>query len=466
MASVTSQHRPGHSRSMRKVAAGSLVGTSLEFYDHFIFGSAAAVVFPRLFFPEGNLVLATILSLTTYGVAFVARPLGALIFGALADKMGRRKILVITLMIMGGATFLIGLLPPYAAIGVAAPILLVVLRVAQGIALGGEWGGAALMVNEFDPEGHRRGFFGSLVQVASPIGVLLANAVLATVTWIVSEDAFFSWGWRIPFLLSAVLVIVGLWIRMQVEESPVYRELSEQGEVAEGPISEAVRNHWRRILVAIGSRAGEGVIWYIFSLFLLVYATQRLGLPSSLGFTAQMAGAVVGLVSVPAFGALSDRLGRRPVIIGGAVGAAVWLFAYFPLLGTRNPLVIVLAASVGMMFQAALWGPLASFIPELFPTRVRATAAGFGFQMAGVVGGATIPIIAVWLLNRFDNWLPVAGYAVFWLALVVVAVAVVPESLHKDLRTDSPAGQEPAPSTRESNSAPAPQRSVQNPTVE
>lgn len=425
---------------MRRVAAGSLVGTSLEFYDHFIFGSAAAVVFPRLFFPEGNLALATILSLTTYGVAFVARPLGALIFGGLADKLGRRTILIVTLMIMGAATFLIGLLPTYAAIGVAAPILLVVLRITQGIALGGEWGGAALMVNEFDPEGRRRGFFGSLVQVASPIGVLLANGVLATVTWIVSEDAFFSWGWRIPFLLSAVLVIVGLWIRLRVEESPVFRELSEQGEVAEAPVSEAIRNHWRRILVAIGSRAGEGVIWYIFSLFLLVYATQQLGLPRSLGFTAQIAGAVVGLVSVPAFGALSDRLGRRPVIIGGAVGAAVWLFAYFPLLGTRNPLVVVLAASVGMMFQAALWGPLASFIPELFPTRVRATAAGFGFQMAGVVGGATIPIIAVWLLNRFDSWLPVAGYATFWLALVVLAVAVVPESLHKDLRTGSPAG--------------------------
>lgn len=440
MASASSQPRSTSARSMRRVAAGSLVGTSLEFYDHFIFGSAAAVVFPRLFFPEGNLALATILSLTTYGVAFVARPLGALIFGGLADKLGRRTILIVTLMIMGAATFLIGLLPTYAAIGVAAPILLVVLRITQGIALGGEWGGAALMVNEFDPEGRRRGFFGSLVQVASPIGVLLANGVLATVTWIVSEDAFFSWGWRIPFLLSAVLVIVGLWIRLRVEESPVFRELSEQGEVAEAPVSEAIRNHWRRILVAIGSRAGEGVIWYIFSLFLLVYATQQLGLPRSLGFTAQIAGAVVGLVSVPAFGALSDRLGRRPVIIGGAVGAAVWLFAYFPLLGTRNPLVVVLAASVGMMFQAALWGPLASFIPELFPTRVRATAAGFGFQMAGVVGGATIPIIAVWLLNRFDSWLPVAGYATFWLALVVLAVAVVPESLHKDLRTGSPAG--------------------------
>lgn len=463
MASASSQPRSTSARSMRRVATGSLVGTSLEFYDHFIFGSAAAVVFPRLFFPEGNLALATILSLTTYGVAFVARPLGALIFGGLADKLGRRTILIVTLMIMGAATFLIGLLPTYAAIGAAAPILLVVLRITQGIALGGEWGGAALMVNEFDPEGRRRGFFGSLVQVASPIGVLLANGVLATVTWIVSEDAFFSWGWRIPFLLSAVLVIVGLWIRLRVEESPVYRELSEQGEVAEAPVSEAIRNHWRRILVAIGSRAGEGVIWYIFSLFLLVYATQQLGLPRSLGFTAQIAGAVVGLVSVPAFGALSDRLGRRPVIIGGAVGAAVWLFAYFPLLGTRNPLVVVLAASVGMMFQAALWGPLASFIPELFPTRVRATAAGFGFQMAGVVGGATIPIIAVWLLNRFDSWLPVAGYATFWLALVVLAVAVVPESLHKDLRTGSPAGHEPA--TRESDSAPDSPGGVQRPTA-
>lgn len=429
---------PTDKRTMRKVAGGSLVGTSLEFYDHFIFGSAAAVVFPRLFFPDENLALATILSLTTYGVAFVARPFGALLFGSLADRIGRRTILVATLAIMGTATFLIGLLPSYATIGIAAPIILVILRITQGIALGGEWGGAALMVNEFDPEGKRRGFYGSLVQVASPIGVLLANGVLVSVAWIVSEEAFLSWGWRIPFLLSAILVIVGLWIRLKVEDSPVYREMSERNEGSEAPISEAIRGHWRRILVAIGSRAGEGVVWYIFSLFLLVYAVQRLGLPESLGFTAQIAGAVVGLVAVPAAGALSDRIGRKPVIIGGAVGAAIWLYIYFPLLETRNPFVVVLAASVGMLFQAVLWGPLASFIPELFPTRVRATAAGFGFQMAGVIGGATIPIAAVWMLNRFDSWVPIALYATFWLIIVVAAVASVPESRGKNLGSEIP----------------------------
>ena len=431
-----SQQDIGQRRKMRKVAAGSLVGTSLEFYDHFIFGSAAAVVFPRIFFPEGDLALATLLSLTTYGVAFVARPLGALIFGALADKLGRRNVLISTLLIMGGATFLIGLLPAYAVIGVFAPILLVVLRIIQGIALGGEWGGAALMINEFDPEGRRRGFLGSFVQVASPVGVLLANGVLALITWMVSEEAFFAWGWRIPFLSSALLVIVGLWIRLKVEESPVFQEMSKQGEVAEAPIAEAIRGHWRRILVAIGSRAGEGVIWYIFSLFLLVYTTQRLDLSSSIGFTAQIVGAVVGLAAVPAAGALSDVLGRKPVIIGGAVGAAAWLFAYFPLIETRSPGLIIFAAAVGMLFQAVLWGPLASFIPELFPAQVRATAAGFGFQVAGVIGGATIPMIAVWMLTQFDTWIPVALYAVSWLAIVVISVAIVPESVNKNLRSN------------------------------
>ena len=421
------------SRSLKRVAFASLVGTTLEFYDHFVYGSAAALVFPKLFFPQGDLLMATLLSITTYGVAFVARPVGAAVFGHFGDRLGRKMVLLSTLLIMGVATVLIGLLPTYAAVGYLAPVLLVVLRFAQGFALGGEWGGAALMVAEFDPEGQRRGFFGSLVQVASPLGVLIANAVFATVTWSTSPEAFLSWGWRVPFLLSAILVGFGLYIRRNLAEFPVFEEMEDTHREAEMPLVETFRDHWREVLLATGSRAGEGVIWYVFSLFLLVYGTQQLGLSSSTGLTAVLMGAVVGVFAIPFFGWLSDRVGRVPVIIGGALGAAVWVFAYFLLLETRNPTIVVLAAMVGMLCQAALWAPLASFVPEMFPAPVRCTGASLGFQLAGVFGGALSPIVAVWLIGRFHTWFPVALYSLAGLAIIVVSVLVVGETARVNL---------------------------------
>uniref|UniRef100_UPI000D35274F MFS transporter n=1 Tax=unclassified Variovorax TaxID=663243 RepID=UPI000D35274F len=417
------EETPARSTSPRRVAAASLVGTTLEFYDHFIFGTAAALVFPTLFFPQTDPFVATILSLLSYGIAFVARPVGAAIFGSLGDRLGRRFVLVSTLLIMGLSTFLIGLLPTYGQVGLLAPLLLAGLRFAQGLALGGEWGGAALMVNEFDTTGKRRGFYGSLVQVASPVGVLIANAMFGFMNSVTSDAQFMDWGWRVPFLASIVLVGIGYLIRRSVAESPVFQTLEKSARTAEAPLMETLRHHWRQVLLAIGVRAGEGVIWYVFSLLLLIYVPTRLGLPRQVALNAVLWGAAVGVVAIPLFGALSDRFGRKPMLLLGVAASIAWSFAYFPLLETRNPTLVVLAAVVGMVCQASLWAPLAAFIPDMFESKVRCTGASLGFQLAGVFGGALAPGICVWLLHRFDSPLSISVYCTVGLALIALCVS-------------------------------------------
>lgn len=419
--------------SFRRVVAASVAGTTLEWYDHFIYGSAAALVFPRLFFPDSDPFVATILSLVTYSIAFLTRPLGAAIFGHFGDKHGRKNVLITTLLLMGICTTAIGLLPTYATIGVWAPILLASLRFLQGIGLGGEWGGAALMVGEHS-SGGRRGFFGGLVQIASPVGLLLANAVFSIVTFLVSEEAFFAWGWRVPFLLSSLLVVTGLWIRVQVEESPMFQEIEATEDVEEhSPLKEVLTQHWRQVLIAIGSRIGSDVTFYIFNILVLVYGTVQLGQSRQLLLNAVLLGAAAQAVSIPIWAAMSDRIGRRPVLIIGAVGAGAWVFAFFPLLGSSTTALVWLAPIVGNFFIGAMWAPLAAFVPELFPTRVRYTGAGLGFQTAGVFGGALAPLISTYLVKVFDSWVPVAIYLVAMLTLLVVCVLAAKETSHIDL---------------------------------
>lgn len=421
-------------RSIARVAGASLAGTTLEFYDHFIYGSAAALVFPKLFFPQADALTSTLLSLASYGVAFVARPVGAAIFGHFGDLIGRKQILIITLLMMGLATFAIGLMPTYGAIGILAPIGLVLLRITQGIALGGEWGGAAIMVNEFDPEGKRRGFYGSLVQLAAPIGLLLANGAFALVTWWLSEEAFFTWGWRVPFLLSAVLIGVGLYIRSNIDESPLFQNLDEEKGEAEAPITELFRNYKRQLAIAFGARLGGDIAFYVFTLFLLVFVPQKLGLPRSVPLAAVLWGAVAQVIAIPLAGILSDRFGRRPVLLFGAVGGIIWAFAFFALVETKNPTLIVLAAFVGMFLTAAMFSPLASFLPELFHTRVRCTGASLGFQFAGVFGGALAPLIATQLVASYGSSTPVSFYLAGVLVLMVIAVLAARETSRVDLR--------------------------------
>jgi MFS family permease len=337
---------------------------------------------------------------------------------------------------MGIATFAIGLMPTYASIGVWAPILLVVLRFLQGLGLGGEWGGAVLMTMESgDP--NRRGFNASWPQVGVPLGLLLANGVLSLMGVLTSEPAFLSWGWRVPFLLSGVLVVVGLWIRLTIAESPLFREVEESHTKAGAPIIEVLRRYPKQVLLAVGARVGVDVAFYTFVLFITTYVATYLKLPRNYALNAVLIAAAVQVVLIPFFGSLSDRFARRPVYLAGAIGAAIWVFVFFILLDTRQFWLIVLATVVALVLHAAMYGPQAAFISEMFPTKVRYTGASMGYQLAGIIGGALAPIISVALLDRFDTWVAVSLYAVAMLLITIVCVLLAPETSKIDLHADS-----------------------------
>jgi MFS family permease len=381
-------------------------------------------------------------SFATFAIGFVARPLGGLVFGHYGDKLGRKKLLVLSLLMMGIATFLIGLLPGAATIGVAAPILLIVLRLVQGFALGGEWGGAVLIVSEHgDPA--RRGYWASWPQAGVPFGQLLANALLFLLAAVQNEEDFVSWGWRIPFLLSAVLVLIGLYIRLSVEESPLFqqaqakaRELAAAGEKEIVPIVDVFRRYPREVFTAMGARFAENVSYYIFTIVITSYMTQRLDVSSSFVLGAVMIGAAVHLVTIPVWGALSDRYGRKPIYLLGAAGVGVWAFVFFALLDTGNFGLTVLAVIGGLVFHGAMYGPQAAFLSELFGTKVRYSGVSVGYQLASVVAGGLAPIVAVALYTGFDSGYAVAVYVALSAALTLFAVASYGETRHRDLGED------------------------------
>jgi metabolite-proton symporter len=423
--------------SVRRVVVASLIGTSLEWYDFFIYGTAAAMVFNRLFFPNFGPFVGTLLAFATYAVGFVARPLGGVVFGHYGDRLGRKNVLAVTLLLMGVATFAIGLLPTYSEIGVWAPALLVALRFVQGLGLGGEWGGAVLMSLEFGGS-KRRGLRASWPQVGVPIGLLLANGVLSLLGGLTSDTAFASWGWRVPFLLSGFLVVVGLWIRLTIAESPLFRKVEAADTTVRAPIVEVFRRYPGRVLLAIGARVGVDVAFYTFVLFIASYVATYLGLAQGIALNAVLIAAACQVVLIPWFGKLSDRFGRRPVSLFGIVGSAAWIFAFFALLDTRNAVLIVLATVVALFFHAAMYGPQSSFIAEMFPTTVRYSGASMGYQLAGILGGALAPMVSVALLNRFDTSVVVSLYVVATLAVSALCVFLAPETSKADLLEVTP----------------------------
>ncbi|MEU9375372.1 MFS transporter [Streptomyces sp. NPDC048255] len=432
-----------------RIVGASLVGTTIEWYDFFLYGSAAALVFNTLFFPSSDPLVGTMLAFLTYAVGFVARPLGGIVFGHFGDRTGRKKLLVLSLLMMGGATFAMGLLPTHASIGVGAPILLTLLRLIQGFALGGEWGGAVLLVSEHGGDRHR-GFWASWPQAGAPGGNLLATGVLALLAAVQSDEAFLAWGWRIPFLLSGVLVVIGLWIRISVSESPVFLEAQRKAEAAaaagvreKAPVLQVLRTGRRQVLTAIGTRLGENISYYVLTAFLLVYVTAHLGLPKSDALNAVLIGSAVHFVTIPLWGALSDRIGRRPVTLIGAVGMACWAFAFFALLDTESFPVIALAVTVGLLLHGAMYGPQAAFISEMFDTKVRYSGASMGSQLASVIGGALAPIIAVELLKDYDSSVPVSLYLCLAALVTALTVLVAKETRGRDLAEDSPSAPGP-----------------------
>jgi metabolite-proton symporter len=412
------------SRQARRAIFAGTVGTAIEWYDFFLYGTAAALVFPKLFFPESSTYAGVLASFAIYAVGFAARPIGAAIFGHWGDRIGRKATLITTLLLMGVASVLIGLMPTYAAIGIWAPTLLVVLRILQGIGVGGEWGGSVTLSMEWgDPK--RRGFIASWPQVGVPIGLLLSTGAVSLCSNL-TGDAFESWGWRIPFVASIVLIGVGLWVRLGVLESPLFAREVETKQVERKPTLEVIKRHPREILLSALLRMSEQMPFYIFTVFVLAYGTEDLGFDKGFMTNAVMAAAALSLFMVPFFGHLSDKIGRKRMYITGAIVTGVWAIPYFLLLDTKNEALVFLAIFLSLIPHDMQYGPQAALIAETFKTRLRYSGAGLGYQLASVFAGGPAPLVATWLFHEFNSTLPIAVYIVFGAVVGAVATALLP----------------------------------------
>ena len=423
--------------NMRKVALTALAGTSIEWYDFFLYGAAAALIFPSAFFGEIPETTALILSLLTFAAGFIARPIGGIIFGHFGDRVGRKKTLIAALMLMGISSTLIGLLPTYAMIGVTAPILLTLLRFAQGLAIGGQWGGAMLLVTESAPS-NQRGYYGAFAQAGAPIGVILANLALIITSALVSEEFFNTWGWRIPFLASAVLILISMYIQLNLEDTKAFKALATNSnnksneQVQRSPVLEAIRRYPKRIMLAAGAFLSVQVTFYILIAFMLAYGVASANMERDDMLTAVLIGCAIMVPLQFMFSAYSDRNGRKGIFMLGAILSGVWAFAIFPLVDTGNFWLIVLALAFGLIFLAMMYGPQAAFFTELFSTEVRYSGATLGYQFGAIIGGAFAPTIAVKLWSDFDIFW-VSFYIAFASMLTLISVMLLTETYKSNL---------------------------------
>ncbi|MFI6000352.1 MFS transporter [Streptomyces sp. NPDC051366] len=412
---------------MLRLASASLAGTAIEFYDFFVYGTAAALVLGPLFFPSFSPLAGTLAAFGTFGVGFLARPLGSVVFGHIGDRYGRRPVLLASLLLTGLATVAVGCVPTYATIGMAAPLLLLVLRFLQGLGLGGEWGGAVLLTAEHAPE-QRRGLWASFPQAGPAVGFLLANGMTLTLSATLTEGQFASWGWRVPFWAAGVLALAGLWLRRSVEETPQFRALAETGRRSDAPLSEVVRGHWRLLLLTGGALSIGYAVFYAVTTWSLAYATEHLRVDRTVMLACIMAAVALKGLMTPVMAVLGDRHGRRPLCLAGCALCLVWMFPFIALLRTGDPLLMTLGCLGGLLGMVTMFAVVGAYLPELYAPRIRCTGAAVGYNLGGVLGGALTPIVATALADGSGPPWGVAVYLSAIALLSLVCFALLPET--------------------------------------
>jgi MFS family permease len=424
-----------HSAELRKAVIAATVGTTIEWYDFFIYGTAAGLVFGKLYFPNSDPLTATLASFTTYFVGFLGRPIGAAIFGHYGDRIGRKATLIATLMTMGIATFLIAFVPDYASIGIWGAVLLTVLRVVQGIGVGGEWGGSVLIAMEWSRTHNSRGLVAAWPQFGVPCGLFLSNlAVLAFSSW--SGDQFLVWGWRVPFLLSIVLVGIGLWVRLGILETPVFEKLVSDKKIERAPILEVIKKQPREIILSALVRMSEQAPFYIFTAFVFAYGTGALKLPRDLILMAVLAASLVSFFTIPIAGHISDRIGRRRMYLIGVVAMGIFGFVYFGMLDTAAPLLVFIAIVISLIPHDMQYGPQAALIAEAFTPRLRYSGASLGYQLASIIAGGPAPLIATALFAAYHSGYAIAVYILACAVVSVIAAAMMPDHTGADISTE------------------------------
>jgi metabolite-proton symporter len=425
----------GHRRQLRRAVLAATIGTAIEWYDFFLYSTVTGLVFARLYFPKADPLVGTLEAFGVYAVGFLARPIGAAIFGHYGDRLGRKAALVVTLLLMGIATFLVALVPGYQHIGIWGAILLTVLRFIQGIGVGGEWGGSVLLSMEWAQSNQHRGFIASWPQFGVPAGLFLANlAVLAMSA--VSGEQFLTWGWRVPFLFSIVLVVLGLYIRLGIQETPVFVRLVAERRIERAPVLEVLRRQPREILLTALCRMAEQAPFYVFTAFVFAYGTEVLRFSRDFLLMAVLAAATLSFVSIPFFGHLSDRLGRKRIYMLGAALTGVFGFAYFMLLDTRMPWMVATAIVLSLIPHDMMYGPQAALIAESFPGRLRYSGASLGYQLSSLIAGGPAPLIASWLLHRYRSATPIAVFILACAVISLLATTMLKDYTNQDISDD------------------------------